>query len=322
MQAATPGILLCVALAAVADWLGAATGLPGMLLALAMGFLASAVADRPALAPGIALAAKTLLRLGVACLGAKLTWAQLDQLGPGVGLLVILAVAATIVLGAAVGRSLKLGWGFSVLCAGAVAICGASAALAIAAALPEREDVRRGLPLVVAGVTVLSTLAMLAYPLLAVLLNYTPQQTAVFLGATIHDVAQVAGAGFAVSDPVGQSAVAVKLARVACLLPAVYLIGLLFRDDRTSSRAAALPWFLIAFAALAAARSVGWIGDAAGEAIGGAGRTLLLVAIVALGLRTRPRDLLSAGWRPLSLLIVTSGLLAGGVAAALSLGIP
>ena len=71
------------------------------------------------------------------------------------------------------------------------------------------------------AVNALATLAMLIYPPLCHLLGFDPQTTGVMLGGTIHDVAQVAGAGYAVSEPVGNAAVIVKLFRVFLLLPVV-----------------------------------------------------------------------------------------------------
>lgn len=315
-----PGLLLCSALAVGAELLGRFVGLPAMLLALLAGMGVAALHPPAWLGPGAEVSARGVLRLGVACLGAKLTWEQISGLGGQTAALVVSAVAATLVLGAFVGRALRLSWAYAVLCAGSVAICGASAALAIAAALPDREDIRGGLPLVVGGVTVLSTIAMIVYPVAAQALGLSEAGAAIFLGATIHDVAQVAGAGFAVSPDAGQTAVTVKLARVACLLPVVAAVAWCFHGRERLPASAALPWFLLAFVALAAARSFGLIGAATAGAISDVGRALLLVSIVALGLKTRPRDLARVGWRPLAGLLGVSALLAGGVGAVLAVG--
>ena len=317
-----PGLLLCAGIAAAAEFAGRLLGLPAMLLALLAGMAAAALRPARWLEPGVDVSARTVLRLGVACLGAKLTWAQVTALGGETAGLVVGAVAATLLAGALVGRALRLSWAYAVLCAGSVAICGASAALAIAAALPDRDDVRQGLPMVVGGVTVLSTLAMMAYPAAALALGLPEASAAIFLGATIHDVAQVAGAGFAISPEAGQAAVTVKLARVACLLPVVAAVAWCFQGRDRLTVSSAVPWFLLAFMALAAARSLGALPAPTAEAVAGAGRALLLVSIVALGLKTRPRDLARLGWRPLAGLSAISLLLAGGVAVALGLGDP
>ena len=76
-----------------------------------------------------------------------------------------------------------------------MAICGASAAMAIAAALPQSPDKERDTAFVVVGVTAMSTLAMILYPILTILSGLDDHAAGVFLGGTIHDVAQVVGAG-------------------------------------------------------------------------------------------------------------------------------
>ena len=137
------------------------------------------------------------------------------------------------------------------LTAGAVAICGASAAAAIAAVLP-RSGVS-GMFVTIIGVTALSTLAMVLYPLIAALFRFTHAQTGVFLGGTIHDVAQVVGAGYSVSQESGDIATIIKLLRVALLVPAVLVISVLSRRvdvPEGGKQPALLPFFLVAFIAI------------------------------------------------------------------------
>ena len=98
--------------------------------------------------------------------------------------------------GLAVGRRLGMTRAQRVLSGGAVAICGASAALAISAVLPREKEGDRFTLMVVVTVTVMSTLAMIAYPLVAQALRLPPELAGLFLGGTIHDVAQVVGAGY------------------------------------------------------------------------------------------------------------------------------
>ena len=109
------------------------------------------------------------------------------------------------------------GWRFALLTGGSVAICGASAAMAIAAVLPRNEHSESNLIFTVLGVTVLSTIAMIAYPMITTVTGLDPLASGVFLGGTIHDVAQVVGAGFSISDEVGETATLVKLMRVTML---------------------------------------------------------------------------------------------------------
>jgi uncharacterized membrane protein YadS len=106
---------------------------------------------------------------------------------------------------------------FGILSAGAVAICGASAALAISSVLPKGENSERDTVFTVISVTALSTIAMIAYPVIIALFHLDHVAIGVFLGGTIHDVAQVVGAGFSVSEETGNVATFTKLLRVAML---------------------------------------------------------------------------------------------------------
>ena len=107
----------------------------------------------------------------------------------------------------------------------ATAVCGASAALATATVVPDYRGKSADVAFTVIAMNALSTLAMLAYPLICIWLGFSPTQTGIMLGATIHDVAQVVGAGQSVSDEAANAAVIVKLFRVFMLLPAVLIVG-------------------------------------------------------------------------------------------------
>ena len=146
------------------------------------------------------------------------------------------------------GLSRRIG----ILTGGATAICGASAAIAIAAVLPRDETSERELIFTIAGVTAMSTIAMILYPVIVSWLGLDPHQAGIFLGGTIHDVAQVVGAGYSISPEVGDYAVLTKMLRVAFLLPVVMVLSLAVRhrfgrDDADRGNDPLLPPFLLAF---------------------------------------------------------------------------
>jgi uncharacterized membrane protein YadS len=146
-----------------------------------------------------------------------------------------------------------------ILSGGSVAICGASAALAISAVLPQTKENEKFTLLTVVGVTSLSTLAMIVYPLLVKLLGFDPTEAGVFIGGTIHDVAQV-GAGYLVSNHTGDVAIFVKLTRVACLVPVVLGLSIMFKRKDGKSEVDApplVPFFLIGFVWLVITNSSG-----------------------------------------------------------------
>jgi uncharacterized integral membrane protein (TIGR00698 family) len=217
-------------------------------------------------------------------------------------------VALTIGFGLLGARLLGRGWRFALLTGGAVAICGASAAMAIAAVLPRNERSERNLIFTVLGVTVLSTLAMIAYPIVAQMLALDDRATGVFLGGTIHDVAQVVGAGFSVSEETGETATLVKLIRVSMLAPVVLIFSLGIRNFGAAgaeggARPPLIPFFVLMFLALGAVNSLGLIPAFAGEALGDLSRWALLVSIAAVGMKTSLRTILDVGGQAIVLII-------------------
>src|SRR4029077_2018634 len=131
------------------------------------------------------------------------------------------------------------------------AVCGASATLATAIVVPDYKGKEADVAFVVVAVNALSTIAMVLYPVICAALGFDPQRTGVMLGATIHDVAQVVGSGYAVSETVGNTAVIVKLFRVFLLFPVVIVIGLSFAQSSAATAAkVAVPVFAVVFVAL------------------------------------------------------------------------
>lgn len=297
-------------------------GGPTLLYALLIGMAFHFLAKEETTGAGIAFAGRSVLRIGVALLGLRISIEQIVDLGMMPIVLVVGAVAATVLFGRALARVLGLARAQGVLTGGAVAICGASAAMAIAAVLPRGRDHERDTLFTVIAVTTLSTAAMVFYPLLVRALGLDDRMAGIFLGATIHDVAQVVGAGYLISDEAGTIATFTKLLRVAMLVPAVLIIAWAFgRRAAASAPAAAreppLPLFLIAFVAFVVANSLGWLPAAAVALAAELSRWCLVVAIAALGARTALQDFLSLGWRPVALVVAETVFLAVLVLAAL-----
>ena len=203
--------------------------------------------------------------------------------------------------------------GFGLLSGGATAICGASAALAIAAALPNHPLKERATLFVVLGVSALSTVAMIAYPMLAQGIGLDAREAGIFLGATIHDVAQVVGAGYGMSSETGDVATFVKLLRVAMLLPVIALTAVGYRrfaSDAGAARPPLLPGFAVGFAVLVALNSLGLIPGAVSAWGSEVSRWCLVAAVAALGTKTRLRELATIGVKPALLLAGETAFLA------------
>jgi uncharacterized integral membrane protein (TIGR00698 family) len=240
--------------------------------------------------------------------------------------MVVAGVTSTLLVGLLLARLLGLSRAFGTLSGGSVGICGASAALAIASVLPKTKESERDVILAVVVVTALSTIAMIVYPMLVTAIGLDHQRAGLFLGGTIHDVAQVVGAGYMISPQTGDVATYVKLLRVAMLLPVVasiaFAISRFSRDGTAGGAAKArvpLPTFLFGFAALVALNSLGVLPKPAAAAAGDVSRWCLVVAIAALGMKTSFKALIEAGWRPIAVMVLETLWLAGMVLAVVEL---
>jgi len=319
-----PGLAVAIVLAFAASYVSGSLGGPVMLFALLFGMAFNFLADNTRIRPGLDLAGRTILRIGVVFLGARITFDQVRDLGLITLAIVFGGVVLTILVGMFVARRLGLSRDYAVLSAGAVAICGASAALAIASVLPKSNTLERETILTVVVVTALSTVAMVVYPPLTHLVGFDEQAAGIFLGATIHDVAQVVGAGYIISDPAGATATIIKLIRVMCLVPVVVLVGLAVRGapgprpDGTA-RPSLFPVFIWGFIALMVLNSLHVLPAAAVAVFGEISRWCLLVAVAALGVRTALGELVGVGPRPLIAMVIQTIFLASMVGLALVL---
>lgn len=302
-----PGLLPVMLVSLAAAWLSEHYGAPVMLFALLLGMAINFLGADARCRPGVDFASRTILRAGVALLGMRITLEQIGALGAGTLVLTITAVTLTIAFGWLLARILKTDTSFGLLTGGSVAICGASAALAIAAILPQGPVQQRATIVTVVGVTVLSTVAMVLYPLVAEVASLDSRATGVFLGATIHDVAQVVGAGYSVSSDAGDTATMVKLLRVALLLPVVVVLSIVLRGGNASidaaSRPPVLPAFLVAFAVLVLVNTAGLLPPGLGGALRDAASWCLVLAISALGMKTMLGEILSIGWRSVAIIV-------------------
>ena len=301
-----PGVIVSMIVATTAQFLADQYSTPVMLLALLLGMAVSFLGQEGKTVDGISFTGKTLLRVGVALLGVRISADLIIGLGPQLIALVMIGVIATILFGLIIARFFGHSWRFGLLTAGAVAICGASAAMAISAILPKDARSEQQLIFTVLGVTVLSTAAMVAYPIVVHALDISDTNAGVFLGGAIHDVAQVVGAGFSISEPAGDTATLVKLIRVALLAPVVLVASLIIRNftqaPEDGTKPPLLPTFVVVFIILAALNSLHLIPTEIANFLSQASRWLLLTAIAAVGMKTNLKHVLAVGGPAIALL--------------------
>ena len=274
--------------------------IPAAVLALVMGIFLHGVASRPVFTKGLDFAAKKILQLAIALLGLRIVLDDILGLGFQTLLIVTMAMVLTVLSGIALARLWGRSDAYGALAGGATAICGASAALAISTVIPEKERSDADTAFVVLSCNLLATIAMMAYPPLALWLGLDARETGIFLGGSIHDVAQVVGAGMAVSTAVAGLATIVKIYRVFLLLPVVLLIGGFLRHQNTSQSLkpkVPVPYFAFAFLVLAVLNSFGFVPDLLRIFLLDLSRWGLLLAIAALGLKTSISALAALGLR-------------------------
>ena len=286
--------------------------LPATVLALIIGMAMNPFARGTArVGPGITYAVKKLLRIAIALLGLRIAVSDIVGLGLGTAIIVVTLMAVTLASGFGLARVFGRSAIYGALAGGATAVCGASAALAIATVLPQGRETEADTAFTVLVCNALATIAMLALPPVALWLGFDQRLAGIFLGATIHDVAQVVGAGYALSDTAGNVATIVKLLRVLMLLPVVLGIGLLFATSGGGAARARVPVpvFALVFLALAAVNSFGLAPAPVKDSLLFLSRWGLLIAIAALGLNTSVQAMIKLGWRHIAVIALVSLLL-------------
>ena len=301
----SPGVVLASVVGITATFLSRQFPVSAFVFALVLGMMLNVLAKDERYRAGIQLTSSLLLRTGVALLGLRITVAEVATLGWATVAMVVAGIGLTVAVGIVASRQLRLGDRFGMLSSGAVAICGASATLAIASVLPKSADSERDASFVVIAVTALSTVAMILYPYVAAMAGLDDRAVGIFLGGTIHDVAQVVGAGYSVSTQAGDTATIVKLLRVAMLLPVCVVIGMVLqsRGGQAGRSPPVLPWFAVAFAILVVMGSAGWVPAVAIEAGGSASTWLLVMAMAAIGMKTSLQSLAKVGFKAVMLVV-------------------
>lgn len=299
-----PGIVLVAMISAVAF---SARSLPGlaafspMILAVVVGMIfANVVGTTANTKAGIAFSQRSLLRFAIVLLGFQLTLGQVASIGfSGVGV-VLATLVTTFAFTMAVGRMIGVDRKLAELIAAGTSICGASAIVATNIVTNARDE---DVAYAVASITLFGTIAMLVYPILAPVLGLDTQSFGLWAGASIHEVAQVIGAGFQNGTQSGETATIAKLARVAMLAPMVLALGFLAHrkvEDGQGARAP-VPWFVIAFAAIVAINSVIEVPTEVRSTIAMVTTALLTMGLAAMGLQADVSEIRSRGLRPLLL---------------------
>jgi uncharacterized integral membrane protein (TIGR00698 family) len=316
LPAPAPGLALTAAIAGVAFALRLIPGvaaLSPMILAVLIGVvLHNAVGAPVAAREGVAFSLRAVLRFSIILLGLQITAGQAAELGVGGLATIATALLGTLTFTILMGRALGVTRGLALLIGVGTSICGASAVLAAKVATAgDDEDAAYA----VACVTVFGTLAMFAYPLAEGFLHLSPRAYGLWVGSSIHEIAQAVAAAFQGGGDAGQFGTIAKLTRVAMMAPVVIALGemtvRLGLAGVGERRRPPFPWFLIGFLALAALNSLVAIPHEITAPIGVGATFLLSMAMAAMGLHTDLRHIRSRGLRPLALGLLASLFICG-----------
>ena len=303
LRALAPGVLLAVALAAVSYALATLPGLKvvgPLTVALLVGLgVRAALGLSPPLVEGTRFSARTVLRLGIVLMGARLDFGLVARAGPRILLLDVAVIAVGIVGIAWLARRLGVGAKLAMLLAVGTSVCGASAVVAASSVTRADEE---DTTLAVGLCGLLGTVGVLLYVFVGPLLGFSSAQLAVLSGSTLHEVAQVMAAAFTWGTEAGDLGTLVKLTRVVLLAPALIVLGLVSGAAgkvRYSWREPPIPWFVVGFLALGALGSAGLVTPASRAALSTASVFFMVVAMAAMGLNTPLQLLRRAGLKVL-----------------------
>src|SRR5262245_12634439 len=302
-----PGLVLCAALATLGFWLADqpwlknTTHVSALLLVILLGMAWKSLLPVPnAALPGIRMAQRPILRWAVAGLGFRLSLGELWKIGGPALIVVVISTFAALWFGWWIARRLGVSEKLGVLLGVGGSICGASAVVAADSVVQgEHRDAAVALGII----TLLGTIGIVLYPLLAHALHMPEFVYGVWDGASLHEMAQVVAAGFGVSDEAARVATVVKLARICLLAPVVVYLGWSMRRHHEATgkaHVAPVPWFLVLFVVFAALNSTGWVPAQALDVIRRADLWLLCVGMAGVGLQTSFGDIGAAGVRPIA----------------------
>ncbi len=269
--------------------------------------------------PGIVFSAKQLLRLAIIFYGFRITFQQITEVGMAGLAVSTIMLTSTLLLGSWVGIKLfKMDRDTSILTAAGSSICGAAAVLATEPVLKAQAYKSA---VAVGTVVLFGTIAMFLYPLMykSGILGMDPATYGIYVGGTIHEVAQVVAAGDAIGGIAANDAVIVKMTRVMMIAPVLILLGIIIsvsarkNGQKKEGVKLLIPWFAVWFVVMSGINSLHILPEAAVTNINRADTFMLTMAMTALGMETNMAKFKQAGIKPVLLsLLMFSWLVVGG----------
>ncbi|MFQ3229436.1 YeiH family protein [Reinekea sp.] len=294
-------------------------GIGALPLAIVLGIIVgNLLANQPVTARSLAIlefSKKKLLRAGIILFGSHLTLTQLAAVGWQAAILDMLVISTVLSVGYILGvRMLGMGREETILISVGSAVCGAAAILATEPVLKAKQQ---DVSVAVATVVVFGTLALFCYPFIFHISQLSSESFGIYIGSTVHEVAQAVAAGQAIDMQAMNNAVVVKLMRVMMLAPVVIIIAALYQRKNTATQTSTAqaipwPWFVFGFIAMVIFNSLFNLPEPVVSTLQISAQLLLTIAMTALGLQTKFSAVKAAGTKPLLLSATLFSLLLGG----------
>lgn len=297
-------------------------GIGALPLAIVLGIIAGNVfTDRYSAKSEwlLAFSKKRLLRLGIILFGSHLTLQQVASVGIQAALLDAVVIVCVLGVGYLLGmKVLGMSREETILTSVGSAVCGAAAILATEPVLNAKQQ---QVSVAVATVVVFGTLALFSYPVIFSLTDLSSASFGIYIGSTVHEVAQAVAAGQAIDAEAMNNAIIVKLIRVMMLAPVVIVIGWLYQRAQTPllgqassapSGSIPIPWFVFGFVLMVGINSFIVLPDYLSESLKFIAQISLTIAMAALGIQTKMSAVRAAGVKPMLLSAVLFVMLLGG----------
>lgn len=321
------GLALTVGIAAFGVVIARWTGYPAVLVTLAFGMIFNPLVERPGMAAkvesGLQVSVGLPFQIGTSLLGLRITSDMLGLMSPAVIILILSSIGLTVAVSVIVNRCVRWSNLEAVLTGCAVAICGASALMALSSVLRPGRITQEKLIALIVTVIGFSALAMITYPFVVRWIGFDDVTGALIMGATIHQISQVVGAGAFFGEDGMAIATMSKMLRVVCLVPVTILFVWIYAklDGGVESKVHPtknVPLFVYGFILCLAANLVSLVPDGIRPMLLAVSNALILLAVAAISVKTNLRALLGVGWKAIALVAIDSLFLLGWIVAGVS----
>lgn len=303
-----PGIIMCIAVAAVAGWLGQrATLFGGAVIAILLGIVVGNVTGVTAREkPGISFCSKKVLQASIIVLGGGVSFSQVMDVGGQSVVVMLSTLAAALLVAYGVGRLLQVPRNLMRLIGVGTGICGGSAIAAVAPIVEADDD---EIAFSISTVFLFNVIAVVLFPALGHLMQMSDSGFGIWAGTAVNDTSAVVASAYSYSQAAGDYATITKLARTTMIVPVALAFALLLAGGRRAEGeplaagvVRVFPWFVLGFAAMAMLNTFGAWDAAVAKVFSTVGKDYLMVlALAGVGLGTDLRKIMSTGFRPVLL---------------------